>query len=209
MTVGIDFEDVRLLVLVIFGCVGLMRGWYREGITSLAVVILALLVWQPAIANQIVGLINQIIKLIIIFVKAGFSLDPNKLVAQSIDPGQLLDPSNYQLHIIVMVVLLAASYLVGDATFKERMTPLGRLIGGILGVSNGYVILALVRQYMINYLRSRNQAFVAGTTDLSMQLQNVPSSSFFGGYGVIFVFVLLIGVIALLVAGDRLKLPLK
>ena len=38
---------------------------------------------------------------------------------------------------------------------------------------------------------------------------DVPAENFFAGYGILFVFVILIGVIALLVAGDRVRLPLK
>lgn len=208
MNLEIEYSELMILVLAIFGFVGIMRGWYKEGITSLAVVVLALLVWQPSIAEQIIGVVNQIIKLVVKFTKGGFSLDPEDFASQSVDTDWLLDPDGYQLYIVVMVVILIASYLIGDATFKDKLTPLGRLVGGILGLCNGYVILALVREYLTNHLRS-NYSAQAVTGEMSMQLAEVPTDSFFAGYGIIFIFVILIGVIALLVAGDRLKLPLK
>jgi uncharacterized membrane protein required for colicin V production len=208
MTLPIDYSDLLILVLGIFCFVGVMRGWFKEGITSLFVVALALLAWKPAIANEIIDLVNKVVKLIVMFIQAGFSLDPGKIVAQTVSPEWQLDPNSYQVYFLLMVVLLIASYLIGDATFKDRLTPLGRLLGGILGLCNGYVILSLVRQYMLTYLKSKNQFSVA-SNQVSMQLKNMPTESFFAGYGIIFVFVVMIGVVALLVAGDRLKLPLK
>lgn len=199
--IKVDYTELRILVLAIFGFVGVMRGWYKEGITSLVVVVLALLVWQPSIAEEVIGIANEIIEMVV-------KLTTEKFSSQSVVLDNLLDPKSYQLNVVVMVVVLIASYLVGDATFKDRLTPLGRLLGGILGLCNGYVILALVRDYMVNSLGSefRSQAVADG---MSMQLAKAPTESLFAGYGIIFVFVILIGVIALLVAGDRLKLPLK
>jgi len=208
MVLPINYSELLILVLAIFGFVGVMRGWYKEGITSLFVVALALLVWKPSIAREIIDLVNKIIKLVVMFVKAGFSLDPSKIVAQSVKEDWLLEPDSYRIYIVLLVVMLAGSYLVGDATFKDKLTPLGRIVGGILGLCNGYVVLALVRQYMLDYLRSRNQ-FLAASNELSMQLKDVPTENFFAGYGIIFVFVVMIGVVALLVAGDKFKLPLK
>jgi len=208
MVLPINYSELLILVLAIFGFVGVMRGWYKEGITSLFVVALALLVWKPSIAREIIDLVNKIIKLVVMFVKAGFSLDPSKIVAQSVKEDWLLEPDSYRIYIVLLVVMLAGSYLVGDATFKDKLTPLGRIVGGILGLCNGYVVLALVRQYMLDYLRSRNQ-FLAASNELSMQLKDMPTENFFAGYGIIFVFVVMIGVVALLVAGDKFKLPLK
>jgi hypothetical protein len=208
MVLPIKYSDLLLLVLAIFAFVGLMRGWYKEAVTTLAVAALAVLVWQPSIAKQIVDVANKLIGLVAMFVRAGFSLDLGKITAQKVDPGWLLDPYSYRLYIVVTVILLIASYMIGDVSFKNRLTPLGRLLGGILGLCNGYVILSLLRQYIINYLRARNQAFVA-SNELSMKLTAVPAQSFFSGYGIIFVFLVVIGVVALLVAGDRIKLPLK
>jgi uncharacterized membrane protein required for colicin V production len=208
MVLPIDYSDLLILVLAIFAFVGVMRGWYKEAITALAVAALAVLVWQPAIAKQIVDVINKVIGLVVMFVKAGFSLDLGKVTAQKVDQSWLLDPYSYRLYIVVTVILLIASYMVGDMSFKSRLTPLGRLLGGVLGLCNGYVILSLLRQYIVNYLRSKSQAFVA-SNELAMKLNDVPAQSFFAGYGIIFVFVVVIGVVALLVAGDRIKLPLK
>jgi hypothetical protein len=208
MTLPIEYSDLVTLFLFVFAIVGLMRGWYKEGITSFFVAALAVLVWQPSLANQIIDVVNNLIKLVVMFFKSGFSLQPQTLMSQQIDPDWLLDPDSYRLYIIITVVLIAVSYIIGEATFKDKMTPLGRLLGGILGAFNGYVILSLGKQYLLNHLQAKG-AFVAQTNQLSVEMANVPTSNFFAGSGIIFIFVVVIGVVALLVAGDRLKLPLK
>lgn len=208
MTLPIEYSDLVMLFLFVFAIVGLMRGWYKEGITSFFVAALAVLVWRPSLAQQIIEMVNDLLKLIIMFFKSGFSLQPQTLMAQTVDPDILLDPNSYRLYIVVTVVLITISYIVGEATFKDKMTPLGRLLGGVLGAFNGYVILSLGKQYLLNHLQSKN-AFVAQSNQLSIEMANVPTSNFFAGSGIIFIFVVVVGVVALLVAGDRLKLPLK
>ena len=208
MTLPIEYSDLVMLFLFVFAVVGLMRGWYKEGITSFFVAALAVLVWRPSLAQQIIDIVNDLLKLIIMFFKSGFSLQPQSLMSQQVDPDMLLDPNSYRLYIIVTVVLIAVSYVIGEATFKDKMTPLGRLLGGVLGAFNGYVILSLGKQYLLNHLQSKN-AFVAQSNQLSIEMANVPTSNFFAGSGIIFIFVVVVGVVALLVAGDRLKLPLK
>jgi uncharacterized membrane protein required for colicin V production len=208
MTLPIEYSDLVMLFLFVFAIVGLMRGWYKEGITSFFVAALAVLVWRPSLAQKIIDTVNDVLKLVIMFFKSGFSLQPQSLMAQTVDPKLLLDSDSYRLYIVLTVVLIAVSYVIGEATFKDKMTPLGRLLGGVLGAFNGYVILALGKQYLLNHLESKN-AFVAQSNQLSIEMANVPTSNFFAGSGIIFIFVVVVGVVALLVAGDRLKLPLK
>ncbi len=210
MTLPIEYSDLIILVLGIFTFVGVMRGWYKEGITSLFVAALAILAWRPQLANQIIGFVNGVIKLFLSFFKARGSLDPSRLgaAAQAVDPDWFLDPYSYRLYIIITVVLLIVSYFVGEANFKGKMTPLGRVLGGLLGLFNGFLIASLVKQYLLNYLLAKNQ-YVPWSNELAIQMTDVPTDNFFAGYGIIFILIVLVGVIALMIAGDRLKLPLK
>ena len=208
MTLPIEYSDLITLVLFLFALVGFMRGWYKEGITSFCTAALAILVWKPAIAREIIDKLNQIIKIVVMLFKSGFSLDPSRIMAQSVDPDLLLNSDSYRLYLVLTIALLILSYFVGEATFKDRLTPLGRLLGGLLGIFNGYVILSVTKQYMLNDLAAKGQ-MTTQANELSIQMTDVPTSNVFAGYGIIFVFIVVIGVVALLVAGDRLKLPLK
>jgi uncharacterized membrane protein required for colicin V production len=88
------------------------------------------------------------------------------------------------------------------------MTALGRILGALLGAFNGYVILSLVKQFLINQVQVQAAGPIKGG-QLSVQVTDVPTSNFFTGTGLIFIFIVVIGIVALMVAGDRLKLPLK
>ena len=208
MTLPIEYSDLLTLVLAIFAFVGIMRGWYREGITSIFTMVLAVLVWKPTVAHKIIEWINDMIKFVVVLFKAKGSLDPTQLAAQSVSPDLLLDPDSYKLYVVITVILIVISYFVGESSFKGKVTPLSRLLGGLLGLFNGFVLLSLIKQYMLNTLRAKG-AMVTASNELTIRLTEVPTENFFAGYGILFVFIVLIGVIALLIAGDRLKLPLK
>lgn len=210
MTLPIEYSELLTLILAIFAFVGIMRGWYKEGITSIFAVALAILVWKPVIAAEVIDKVNDVVKLLVMFVKAGFSLDPSKVVAQTVPPDYLIDPDSYRLYVVLTAVLIIASYLIGEATIKDKTTPLGRLLGGLLGLFNGFLIVSVVKQYLMMGIKAQVQTQAVGPSDqLSLQLIDVPTANFFAGYGIIFVFVVLVAVIALLIAGDRLRLPLR
>jgi hypothetical protein len=66
----------------------------------------------------------------------------------------------------------------------------------------------MVKQFVINQVWAQAVGPIKAE-QLSLQVTEVPTSNFFTGSGLIFVFIVVIGVVALMVAGDRLKLPLK
>jgi hypothetical protein len=207
MTLPIDFQELRLLILGIFAFVGIMRGWYREGITTLFVALLGILVWQPEAADKIINWINNVIKFLIMLFRSGFSFDPARIAAQTVSPDDLLDPSSYRLWTIITLFLVFASYAVGEATTNRPLTGLGRLLGGIFGLANGYMLLALARQYLTDYWRAQGQ-IVAQSGRVTLQMTDVPAGNLVGGVGVIFVLGILVAVVALLIFMDRLKGPI-
>jgi hypothetical protein len=208
VTLPIEYSELVSLFLFIFAFVGLMRGWYKEGITSLFAASLALLVWRPEVAGMLIERITEVLKVLVVFIRAGLNPEPQALAEPSAGLGSLLDPNSYEIYVVITVVLLAVSYVVGEATFKHRMTPLGRLLGAMLGAFNGYVILSMVKQFVINQVWAQAVGPIKAE-QLSLQVTEVPTSNFFTGSGLIFILIVVIGVVALMVAGDRLKLPLK
>jgi len=209
MTVPIEYSEVLTLVLVIFAMVGMMRGWYREGVTSLFVAFLAILVWRPEIANGIIDWVNGFLRFVLGFFRAGLTFNTAKLSAETAAIGSVLDPTSYQLWIIITVVLVGISYAVGEATFSGSATPLGRLLGGVIGAANGFVIFSLAKQYLANDWGAQQGISTQSLGEVAIQMTNVPADSFVSGYGIIFVLIVLIAVVGLLIAGDRFKLPLK
>jgi hypothetical protein len=206
--ISIDFRELQLLIVGVFAFVGIMRGWYREGVTSLFVAVLGILVWEPDTGQGIIDWINKWLRLAFQLVRSGGN--PDRISTQAINAGPILDFSSYRLWMIFTAVMVAVSYMVGEASFKRDLTPLGRLLGGILGAANGYVLLALARQYLTNYWTTQvaSGQDVVATGPATFQVTNVPAGNLAGGYGIIFILGILIAVIALLILGDRLKGPI-
>ena len=125
MTLPIAYSDLVSLFLFIFALVGLMRGWYKEGITFLFAASLALLVWRPEAASMLIGRITDVMKALVMFIRAGFNPESQALAEPGADTGTLLDPNSYKIYVVITVALLAVSYIVGEVTFKQKMTALG------------------------------------------------------------------------------------
>lgn len=208
MTLPIEYNEVLTLVLIIFGIVGMMRGWYREGVTALFVAFLAILVWRPEIGEGLINWINSFIQFILAFFRAGLTFNTARLSAEAQAVQPLLDPNSYRLWIVITVMLIGVSYAVGEATFAGSVSALGRLLGGLIGTANGFVLFSLAKQFLANYWSSQGR-IVAQSGEVAIQMTNVPTDSFVSGYGIVFVLVLLIAVIGLLIAGDRFKMPLR
>ncbi len=208
MTVSIEYSEVLILVVLIFAVVGMMRGWYKEGITSLFVAFLAVLVWQPDIAAGIINWINNLIKFIVGLFASGFSVDAAQLAVQQSSPNAPLDPSSYQLWVVITVIMVLVSYLIGEATFSGKMTPLSRIVGGFLGAANGYMLVSLGREYLFNDAVAQGQVSAQAAGPVSIQLTDVPAATLQGA-GIIFVLVIVVAVVGLLIAGDKVGLPLK
>jgi hypothetical protein len=208
MTLPIEYSDVLTLVVLIFAVIGMMRGWYREGITALFVAFLAVLVWQPDIAERIIQLINDLIKYFTNFITSGFSLEAAQFAVAQSNPNVPLDPYSFQLWMIITVIMIFFSYMIGEATFGGKMTPLSRIVGGFLGAANGFILVTLSKEYLFNAAVAQGQVSTQTAGPVSIQLTNVPTATLQGA-GVIFVLVIVIAVVGLLIAGDKVGLPLK
>jgi hypothetical protein len=208
MTLPIDYNEVLTLVLVIFAIVGMMRGWYREGVTAFFVALLAILVWRPEIAEAIITWVDSFLRFVVAFFKAGLTFNTTRLQSFAVGASPILDPDSYRLWIIVTVALIGISYVIGEATFNGKMVPLGRLLGGIIGAANGFMLISLTKQYLANYWMAQGR-IMAQSGQVAIEMTNVPATSFVGGYGIVFVLIILIAVVGLLIAGDRFKLPLN
>jgi len=209
MTLPIEYTEVLTLVLIIFGMVGMMRGSYREGVTALFVAFLAILVWRPEIGESVIAWVDSFFKFIVAFFKAGLTFNTAKLTAATANTGTLLDPSSYRLWIVVTVAMIGISYAVGEATFNnDSMSPLGRLLGGVIGAANGFVLVTMTKQYLANYWTAQGRV-MAQSGQVAIQMTDVPAAGFSSGFGLIFILVILLAAVGLLIAGDRLKLPFK
>ena len=182
----IDFQTFLLMVVGIFGLVGFVRGWWKEALTTGLLVILLLLLRRPDIAGSIIDQINKSIKLIATFFTAR-TLDPTELATAAglVEPPVVIDPGTFQVYIVLLIVLVIASYFIGNAGIGESViTPIARLFGGILGLINGFIILSLVREYVLRRFlpESGVSAAAAMPSDITITISEVPTASIMDGF---------------------------
>lgn len=205
--VTIDFETFILMVVGIFGLVGFIRGWWKEALTTGLLVVLLWLLTQPTLARSIIEFINQIVRLIFSFSTAG-SLQPTELAAAAgtVD-APTIDPTQFQPYIIILIILIILSYFTGNVALGDvALTPIARIFGGILGLINGFIIVSLIREYMLGRFLpdSGVSAAAAVPGSLSVTVSDVPQASIMDGITP-WIFILAGAFVLLLALGTRYK----
>lgn len=135
----IDWRVLTYLVVGFFALNGFFRGWWKEAVTTIFLVLLLVLLQIPGVAQLIIDAFNQVVALIQSLLPANFNFP----VFQA-DAGS----SGTWLVILVvglgLVTLLARSFLPGT----YAVGPIGRLLGLVMGAVNGFLVLNLVREYL-------------------------------------------------------------
>lgn len=174
----IDFNVVFYMVVGIFALAGFMRGWWKEAITTGMLVFLLILLTNPELASTIITKINELLAQLrnVDFVSSGAT-----------DTISDIDPAQNQLYIIVMVVLVIVSYFIGNSMEGNfNITTGGRIFGAILGLTNGFIILSLLKEYVLGrYLPEGSFASSSVAPEqLTVTVTNVPQSSITDGFAI-------------------------
>lgn len=174
----VDFNVVFYMVVGIFALAGFMRGWWKEAITTGILVFLLILLTNPELASTIISRINELLAQIrnVEFVSAGAT-----------DSISDIDPAQNQIYIIVMVVLVIVSYFIGNSLEGNfNITTGGRIFGAVLGMTNGFIILSLLKEYVLGrYLPEGSFAASATAPEqLSITVTNVPQTSITDGFAI-------------------------
>lgn len=182
---NINFEVFFYMVVGLFGLVGFFRGWWKEAVTTGLLVFLLIMLKYPALAATIIERINGIIDLI--------RKSDAIRAAGAIEPPATVDPSQSQFYIILLVVLVLASYFIGKIGMGDAaVTAGGRLFGGILGFVNGFIILSLFREYVLRRFLPDSGISAASVTpdNITMTITGVPQTSITDG---LTIWILIIG----------------
>jgi hypothetical protein len=188
-TVTVDYMVLMWMVIILFGLVGYFRGWWKEGITTIFLTMLVVLLQFRDLAELVVNTLNRFIKLIYIVIKA-HSLDIERIAEVARDLGEIpikLDPTATETYILALIGLLVVSYIIGKVGInKEVIGPsfLGRLFGLIFGLLNGFTVISLVREYVVGrYLPGATEAVREGATatTIALTVEDMPSPSIMEG----------------------------
>ncbi len=185
--ITIDYQTITLVAVLMFALVGFLRGWIKEGITTVLLILLVATVFKPEMVRPLLVVVNQVLKLlrgVLVNLPAGA-----KAGAQA-DLKDIFTPENpYNFLIWVLLFLIGLSYLGGKVAFKEDgLSALSRILGGVLGAINGFIAISLFREYLLRYFqnltleqRAAMAALQAGAPPaqgVSVAIQNVPQQPF-------------------------------
>lgn len=208
-TVEIPYDQLMLLVMGLFMFVGATRGAHREAITTVGLVILLALLLEPGLAKPIVGYISNLVKLIIAFFVSHFSVNPKILLdtyATIEVPFTAENPYAFLIFALLGFVLL--SYASRDG---KDVTALSRILGGLLGLFNGFLVISLFKEYVVKYIVTRTPtvAIAGPPAQVSVALKGLPVSGPLAGDSWQFIVALMGAVAALLFISSVAGMPLK
>ncbi len=158
--ITIDYDTLVLVAVLLFAGIGFFRGWLREGVTTVVLLVLVALLAKPELAGPIIVYINKLLKLLLAFLKGGLTLDLENILKTYKEMGDVFTPENpYQFLLWLTGVGVALSYLGGRLALGagDTLTPLSHLLGGLLGAFNGFIVISLVKEYLIRYVQKLPQ----------------------------------------------------
>jgi hypothetical protein len=180
-TVQVDYQTLVIMVVAVFGLAGFLRGWWKEAITMGLLTFLLILLRKPDTAALVVGSIESAVTaiwdLLQSIVTASDVASSAVSVADTTTPA--MDPGNYSIYIIIMIVLIIASYFLGKVGLSGSLSAGARILGALIGFYNGFVIVSLVMEYVIGrYLPGNEIAAASAPPDVvALEVTNLPAAS--------------------------------
>jgi hypothetical protein len=204
--IDINYDTLMIIVIALFALSGFLRGWWREGITTIFLILLVIFLTQPELADDIISFINNLIKTVFDVINnllESFRSEAQALAAAEAEPPIVLDPENRSLYILILIAIVLLSYFTSKITLGGRTISFGgRIFGGILGAINGFLAVNLVKEFIIGRFITETglSAQAAAPDTLSVTLSDVPPDTVFTSTSVLLVIGLGIVVLALLLA---------
>jgi len=180
-TLLISFEQLTLLVMMLFMVVGAMRGVKQEAVTSGGLVVLLALLVEPALARPLASYASRFLRLILAFFRSNFAVEPQRLLNAYNEVSVPFSGENpYPFLIAGLVVFVLLSYSSRGLT--KDATALSRVLGGLLGICNGFLAITLVREYLVKYLQQRGGLSVAAApSEIGVALTSVQTGGITSG----------------------------
>jgi uncharacterized membrane protein required for colicin V production len=201
LTLEIPYDNVVLLVMGLFMFVGATRGWRQEFISSCVLLLLTAILFQPELAAPIVDYISNIIRLILAFLQGLGRLDFGALEARYRGIEMPFSGDNpYMMLVAVLVGFVLITY--GMRGSAKGLTPFSRIMGGLLGLFNGFLIVSLFKEYILRYFQKASPALWAAagaSPEPSVTLRGLPVGGVLAGGVPSLVSVLVVLLVVLLV----------
>ncbi len=183
LSIPISYDQLMLLVMGLFMFVGASRGWRQEFISSCVLLTLMAILIEPSLAARLIDYLSKLARLVLAFLRGLGSLDFGELEARYGAIQLPFDGDNpYLLLIAVLIGFVFVSYNIQINT--KGLSALSRILGGLLGLLNGFIMVSLFRQYVLRYFQKASPMLwsqAGATPEVSVTLQNVPTGDMVAG----------------------------
>jgi len=183
LTLPITYDQLMLLLMGLFMFVGATRGWRQEFFSSVVLLALTAVLVRPELAETVADYVNKLIRMILAFIQGFPSLDFGTLEELYGGIELPFDSNNpYPLLIAVLVAFVLLSYNI--RVKLEGVTAMSRVLGGVLGLFNGFLVISLFREYVLRYFQKAQPAFFAAgepAPRVSLAVQSVPTGELLAG----------------------------
>jgi hypothetical protein len=178
----------------LFALTGLLRGWWKEAITTVFLSFLVFLLLLPPVGQAFIDLLNMALTFIwqilpqfaLDFLNTFFNSSASAAAPPHIDAGSA------QTWLVILAVFVGLAALAGRVILPGSsqtagaynayvVTRGGCLFGGFLGALNGWLIISLVRTYLVGGALpgvSNSMARAsAPASEVMIQAVNVPNGT--------------------------------
>lgn len=208
-TLLLPYDQLLLLVMALFMLVGALRGWYREGVSTAFLVVLAVFLVRPELAVPVVRYFAGFLRILLAFVQSGFSIDLGRLEKVAVQVQLPFDANNpYMFFILALVVFVVLSYATGSSL--KRVSPLSRILGGLLGLFNGLLVVSLFKEYALKHFQKASPALYAAgpPSAVSVSVSRLPLGGLMAGSMSTLILVLLGLMVAVLLFSMATNRPI-
>jgi hypothetical protein len=166
--IQIDFTTLSYVAIGLFALVGFTRGWFREAFTTILLMFMVLLISQPELAAKLAETLNVLLAALITPLLGGEAGEGEGLF-------DINNPYGFMLFLTGFLILI--SYTFGKRALSDaKIAPLSRLLGGLLGAVNAFIVLSLVQQYLLTLLgiTAARSGGPAGVQSAAARPQTIP-----------------------------------
>jgi hypothetical protein len=150
----VNWTVITYLMVGYFAIAGFSRGWWKEAITTVVLIVFILFLQNPDWAGGFIQAINNAINTIWGYlplnIRSAISNGVNVVfaVGTSSDQPYQFDASDPGTWLTFLGITAGAAILLGRLSLGSQPTGLGKVLGAVVGGLNGFLMLGLIREYL-------------------------------------------------------------
>ena len=167
----VNISLLTYIIMIIFAISGFYRGWWKEAITTIVLAVLIFLLQSPEIAQSLIEIYNSFVAWIWDIVPDSFKSFLSSTFGIEASGAALQADANSATTWLVILILLLLGVMILNrfllpGTARQgavyTATPMGSILGALLGGLNGFIIANLILEYLLGGAEQPTEIAVSG-----------------------------------------------